>query len=150
MNWDFVAHIVRDLFPVDGQVLYFGADKQFVDTMRKPEHGVEVFMVHNELDIIDDDHCHYWMVPGINGHYHGPASTDLFLSFGYDPLLDYPRKTAQLIAETMRPGGIVVVTNPGAWGYDLYEFLPESKSLIREMRRYSLFKDEMVLAYENL
>ena len=61
MNWGYVAHIIRDIFPQRIFTTLYGRNKELVDILHTPEHGIGAFMLHTEREkYFSNDWCKYW------------------------------------------------------------------------------------------
>jgi hypothetical protein len=152
MDWDYVAHIIRDVFPQTTFTTLYGRSKELLDVLHTPKHGIGAFMMHTERGkYLSNDECKYWEA-GINGIYFGQSICDLFISFNYDPELlnDDTDMVARQIKSFLKPGGFAMVVNPGVWANDLGKYLTINAQVETEIKRYSMFKNENVLVYENI
>lgn len=152
MNWDYVAHIIRDVFRETTFTIIYGRNKEMIDVLRTPKHGIGAFMLHTEREkYISNDWCKYWEA-GVDGMYFGESVCDLFISINYDPKIldnDY-ENVANVIQKVLKPGGFALLVNPGIWAAAVGGSLLQNTSLENEIKRYSIFKDEDVRVYENI
>lgn len=152
MDWDYVVHIIRDVFRERTFTTVYGRDKELVDVLRTPQHSIGAFMLHTEREkYFSNDWCKYWEA-GVDGMYFGELTCDLFISFNYDPKLlnGDTDMTASQIKNFLKPGGFAMVVNPGVWANDLGKYLTINAQVETDIKRYSIFKNENVLVYENI
>ena len=87
MDWNYVAHIIRDVFPQRTFTTLYGRSKELLDILRTPKHGIGAFMMHTEREkYFSNDECKYWEA-GVNGMHFGESICDLFISFNSCNLL---------------------------------------------------------------
>jgi hypothetical protein len=152
MNWNFVAHIIRDIFPQRIFTTLYGRNKELLDVLRTPEHGIGAFMLHTERGkYFSNDHCKYWEA-GVNDVYFSESVCDLFISFNYDPELlnGDTDMLARQIKNFLKPGGFAMIVNPGIWADDFERHLTINAQVETEIKRYSMFSQQDVSVYENI
>lgn len=152
MNNNFICHIIRDLFVEKTFTVLYGRKKNLLNTMRTAEHGIGAFVLHTEREkYFSNDQCKYWEA-GVDSIYFGESICDLFVSFNYDPELlnGDTNMVATQIKNFLKPNGFVFLVNPGVWAVDLAKHLTRNSYLETEIKRYSMFKHENVLVYENI
>ena len=152
MDWDYVAHIIRDIFPQRIFTTLYGRSQELVDTLRTPEHSIGAFMLHTEREkYISNDWSKYWEA-GVDGMHFGESICDLFISFDYDPELlnGDTDMVAKQIKNFLKPGGFAMVVNPGIWADDLGKHLAINAQVETEIKRYSMFSQQDVSVYENI
>ncbi|MFZ4104905.1 hypothetical protein [Flavobacterium sp.] len=153
MNWNFVAHIIRDIFADTNFTICYELDKQLSETLKKPEHSIGAFSMYTSLNALAEniDERYYWAA-GRSGMFFEEECADLFISINYDPEIldnDY-ENVANVIQKVLRPGGFAMLVNPGIWAAAVGGSLLQNISLENEIKRYSIFKDEDVRVYENI
>ena len=57
---------------------------------------------------------------------------------------------ANQIKNFLKPGGFAMVVNPGVWANDLGKYLTINAQMLTNIKRYSMFKNQNVLVYENI
>lgn len=152
MNWDYVAHIIRDIFPQRTFTIIYGRNKELIDILHTPEHGIGAFMLHTERGkYFSNDWCKYWEA-GVDSMYFGESVCDLFISFDYDPELlnGDTDMVAKQIKNFLKPGGFAMIVNPGIWADDLGKHLTINAQVETEIKRYSMFSQQDVSIYENI
>lgn len=154
MNWNHVAHIIRDVFPETAMTVVYGEDEEFIRTLRSNEHSIGAFMVHTNRQRIDlDDMTKCWDA-GVNGIFFGMDACDLFVSIGYDPPSLHPQYNPTLLAMTIRhllkPNGLAFIVNPGDWACMMPVVAKRNRDKEQEVKRYQLFAHEKVAVYESV
>lgn len=152
MNWDYAAHIIRDVFPQRVFTTLYGRSKELIDVLHTPEHSIGAFLLHTERQkYFSNDYCKYWEA-GVNGMHFGESICDLFISFNYDPELlnGDTNMVARQIKNFLKSGGFAMLVNPGVWANDLGKYLIFNAQVETEIKRYSMFKNQNVLVYENI
>lgn len=149
---NFVAHVIRDVFPDPGSVCIYGDNFCLQTELRASEHGIGAFMLHTENHLVPkEDDCQYWEI-GINNPYLSYRSVDLMISTDYQLALTESRAFASAIqmGNLIRRGGRLFVVNPGSWASSLGLVFQRNSFLEEEVKRYSIFKDDKVAVYENI
>jgi hypothetical protein len=85
-------------------------------------------------------------------HFFGSDFCDLFVSFKENsvfPIGTEGSKTVNLYP-FMESGGLVFLVNPDTWAYNMESAFERRDDYIKEIKSYSMFKDERVLVYEKL
>jgi len=160
---NFISHIIRDIFPYQGNVIIFGEYPELLDCLYSPQHSIGAYMLHcNEVNDWKPDYLYSnlkhaptdaikgWYIRE-NDSFFGEAFCDLFISINYQvDDIGHPIRIAENIKRIMKPNSIGFIVNPGSWASELVNFNYINYNLIREVKRYSIFKDEQVLVYENI
>jgi hypothetical protein len=153
MNNDFIAHVIRDVFPKRSYTVIYGSDEELKNTLSKPEHSIGAYQFHTERDpkLKDSFYYRFWEI-GINNPYINYGETDLFISINYNPTV-YPVDKSPIgfqVKKLLKNGGKAMLVNPGAWSEKIDLFMSLDNNSIKEIKRYSMFKNENVLVYENI
>lgn len=146
-NNNFVCHVIRDIFPKREFTVVYDRSNDLVEEMHTQKHGIGALRLHSEMYSREN----YPWALGAAGIYFGPV-VDLFVSINYDPIhkKDLVLEIAKQLKEAMKQGGIVFLVNPGHWADKLGETLSVRSDLEKEIKRYSIFKNEDVRVYENI
>jgi hypothetical protein len=152
MNYDFLAHIIRDLFSNRNFTLIYGADQILRIKLLEPQHSVGAFQLHTERSNIEDTFEYRFWEAGINNPFVNYGDVDLFISINYKPNLyfDNSMKMGLQVKNLLKPGGKAMVVNPGSWARDLKTLMRVDGVTTREARRYSILRDQDILIYENI
>lgn len=152
MNDNYLAHIIRDLFPVHSATICYGILDSLTEELRKPVHGIGAFLLHSENNVNSElDYKKYWEI-GINGCHFTDQFCDLFISVDYDPVLNtsnYDYIAAQL-KNLVKLNGFIFLINHGLWGSSLDKYFLLRDDLVKEAKKYSMLKNEKVYIYENI
>lgn len=148
MNWEFVAHIIRDVFDVSDGVVYFGTDLSGIEVLRRSEHGIETWGLCRS----DDDlpgYCHNWQYD-MDPSFFGYEFANLFFSFNYNPPLVYDDESGMAfrIARTLDKGGYVWAVGQSMWASKLGSVLRPRPDLAIEICRYSMFATQPVRVFQ--
>jgi len=148
LNSNFVCHVIRDVFPIRTFTVVYDRLKDIAEAMYTPLHGIGCFQLHSELYLKDEQF--YWPL-GEAEIYFGQY-IDLFVSVNYDPIYkkDLVVEIANQLKNSIKNKGIVFLVNPGGWADKLGEVLSSRHDLEKEIKRYSIFKNEDVRVYENI
>lgn len=153
MNNDFIAHVIRDVFAKKNFTVIYAESQDLRTTLSKSEHGIGAYQFHTERssNIKDSFYYKFWEI-GINDPYISYGETDLFISINYNPTV-YPIDKSSIglqLKKLLKKGGKVMLVNPGSWSEKIDLFMDLDNNSIKEIKRYSMFKNENVLVYENL
>lgn len=153
MNWNHVAHIIRDVFKNTSFTVCYQGDTDLSDTLYTNEHGIGAMRLWSALEApLENSENNYYWPAGLNPMLFSDDCVDLFISINYDPEIfnnNYDQ-VAQEIKRVLKPGGFAFIVNPGAWVSDLATELMPDIQIEKEIKRYSLFKNEDVYVYENI
>jgi len=154
MNWSFIAHTVRDVFPKPISPIIYGNDASCLDVFWSPQHSMGLNIIYSDNFEIYPAKEHYgnvfpWALDQ-GGTTYGPGYCDLFMSFDYTPAKSEGREVemAREIHKLMKRGGFIFLSNPGPWADVFYGRLNLRQDLVDEIKRYSMFKNEKVFVYE--
>ena len=152
MDSNFIAHIIRDIFPNTADTTLYGNHEHLMGVLHTPEHGIGAYLLHTERDKINENSPYKFWEIGINHMYFSDDTCDLFISFDYNPQLfnEDISVPAQQIKDYLKPGGLCFLVNPGYWANCLNEVMPRNNDIENEIKRYSMFKNQNVLVYENI
>ncbi len=156
MNYNFLCHIIKDVFPKKQNILiYNDIDNatKLRSVMANSEHSMGSFILHTDRSKREYfDEVAYWEI-GINSPYVGFNYADLFISINYNPkthLDDSNDFIAEQIKGVLKNGGQTLLINPGKWASELDCYLKLNSSLIKELKKYSMLSNEKVFVYENI
>ena len=153
MNWNHVAHIIRDVFKNTFFTVCYQGDTDLSDTLYTNEHGIGAMRLWSALEApLENSENNYYWPAGLNPMLFSDGCVDLFISINYDPEIfnnNYDQ-VAQEIKRVLKPGGFAFIVNPGAWVSDLVTELTLDSQIEKEIKRYSLFTDKDVYVYENI
>lgn len=153
MSWNFVGHIIRDVFPSPSPVIVYGENYMSLNSFRSSEHGIETFLLHSDPRCrnIDLEFVYYWEI-GINYSFFGNRFCNLFVSIDYDPrpLFDKQKEVNNQIKFLMNDGGKLFLVNPGSWANELENVFTRKSEIEKEIKRFTMFKHEKVYVYENI
>jgi hypothetical protein len=149
LNWNFVAHIVRDVFPTQKQIVCFGSPFDLIDVLRTPEHGREAWGLYAGEGDVDSPYIHAWDYE-TKPSFFGLSFCNLLISFDYSPPVPDGSTTdiAIRIAQLLKDDGLIFLTNPGSWADHLPYFLRERTDLEYEIQRYSTFMTQDIQVYQ--
>jgi len=153
MKWNHIAHIIRDIFKNNSFTVCYQEDMGLSNTLYTAEHGIGAMKLWSALKppLENSDNNYYWPA-GLNPMLFSDDCVDLFISINYDPEVfnnDY-QQVAEEIKRVLKPGGFAFVVNPGTWASHLATKLIPDIQIEKEIKRYSLFKNENVYVYENI
>lgn len=153
MNWHHVAHIIRDIFPSQSPIVYYGKDFSILNHFRSTEHGLETFCLTSEVEQIDSklNNVYYWN-SGINYPVFGKGFCNLFISINYNIDKNEYQQTeiVKQLKFMVNKGSKILICNPGSWA-NLFDYcLKQDLDLQKEIKRFSIFKNENIKIYENV
>jgi hypothetical protein len=153
MNNDFIAHVIRDVFSKRNYTVIYGGNEDLKNALSKPEHSIGAYQFHTERDSKLEDSFYYrfWEI-GVDNPYINYGETDLFISINYNPTVYQVDKLVigSQIKKLLKNGGKAMLVNPGTWSEKIDFFMSLDNISIKEIKRYSMFKNENVLVYENI
>jgi hypothetical protein len=164
MIYDHLVHIVRDIFPNKENIIYYGEDVAFLETLHSPEHGLGAFLLHSnpeddwslskqtsKLKTVNKAMCKGWVIE-FNDSFFGEDFCDLFISFSYSPWMLHENYSfvALNIKKLLKPNGLIFAVDPGDWSMCLGDHMTLREDLVKEVKRYSLLKNKEVFVYENI
>jgi SAM-dependent methyltransferase len=153
MNWNHVAHIIRDVFKNTSFTVCYQGDMDLANTLYTTEHGIGAIRLWSALEApLENSENNYYWPAGLTPMLFSDGCVDLFVSINYDPEIfdDNYGQVVQEIKRVLKPGGFAFVVNPGAWASDLVTELTLDSQIEKEIKRYSLFTDKDVYVYENI
>jgi len=148
MNWDYVAHIVRDVFHPHDTIINYGRDQDLIDVFRSSEHDIEAWGLYTGRMECPHDYAREWEWPE-DDTFFGQDFADVFMSFNYAPrvLPQHRILIAERVSWTLHKDGFVFFVNPGDWVSEFDRVLTERIDLIAEIKRFHMFRDETVMVY---
>lgn len=148
LNWDHVAHIIRDVFNPKDSVISFSDDFDIINTLRKPEHSVESWGLYSSGTIVEHTYARYWRYALDDTHF-GYDFCPLFISIDYTPIIYGPSEDGlHKIRKLMKDDGYVFLVNPGDWAEGIeYEFKVRD-DLVKEIKSYYMFQEDKVLVLQ--
>lgn len=156
MNWDFLAHVVRDVFPTPISPIVYGTDASCLDAFWDTNHSMGLHVLHSDDIVLPPggpylDSISFWDIDKRETKY-GADYCDLFMSFGYTPegSEDQEVKMTEFINWLVKPDGLLFLCNPGPWADSFSNSLKPRNDIINEIKKYSMFTNERVLVYENI
>lgn len=152
MNWNFFAHIIRDVFPAPIKPLIYGHDLECLDAFRSNAHSLGFLLLYdNEKLDTRPSFVHYWSIYEANMHF-GRGYCDLFVNIGGPS--DYPMggrgSKIDHLDGLMEKGGFILLVDPGEWALGLRSVFREREDLANEMKCYSMLEDREVEVYEKV
>jgi SAM-dependent methyltransferase len=123
------------------------------NTLYTAEHGIGAMRLWSALEApLENSENNYYWPAGLNPMLFSDDCVDLFISINYDPEIfnnNYDQ-VAEEIKRVLKPGGFVFVVDPGTWASHLATKLIPDTQIEKEIKRYSMFKNESVYVYENI
>lgn len=153
MNFQHVAHIIRDVFKETSFTVCYEEEKKLSSILWSSEHGIGAFSLWSgtSAPAQNEDNRYYWPA-GMNGMFFGDNCVDLFVSINYNPTLfdENSLQVAEEIKRVLKPKAFIFACNPGLWADNLNKLFFRNKIYEKEIKKYSLFSKENVLVYENI
>jgi hypothetical protein len=160
---NFIAHIIRDIFTNRDNTIVFGECPELLECLYSPAHSIGAYMLHTNqsnnwkpkhlydgLKYAPTDAIKSWYIKE-NDSFFGANFCDLFISINYQVEdIGDPLKIVGNIKKVMKPNSIGFIVNPGSWASEVENFNVVRYDLIKEVKRYSMFRNEKVLVYENI
>ena len=155
-NWDWISHIVRDVFGHPDKPIIITDHAQSMYDFRKAEHSLGFYLLCGEY-LQGRPHPHHvdkyinWdfnstiSVPGI-------SQANFCLIFDYQPINDINElKIAALrIIDFMEKGSLICVVGRPDWAEVFQAFLSFRDDLTKEINGYTMIGNEGAWDYENL
>lgn len=152
MDSNFLAHIIRDLFPNRAFTVIYNWDEGLRKELLMPQHSVGAFQLHTERSNDEDTFERRFWEAGINNPFIEYGDVDLFISINYDPVV-YPNRYMDIALQIMhllKPGGKALIINPGSWARNIKNVMTIDGITTKEAKRYAMLRDQDVLVYENI
>lgn len=148
-NWYYFAHAIKDVFDPPDSVIVYGEDHSLLPILSSSEFGIECWGLFTNPEIESQDRIYNWFI-GVDGTHFGLDFCKLFISVGYDPALLSVTSThsALGVLDLMVDGGKVLAINSGEWSSELPKLFYRRIDLERELKRFSMLKDQDVKVYE--
>lgn len=152
MNNHYLAHIIRDIFPNRAFTVIYGNNQDLRLTLLSSEHSVGALQLHTERDAIKEIFEYRFWEPALTNPFISYGDVDLFISINYDPIIDskHTLYMAIQIKRLLKQGGKALIINPGEWANRIKNVMRIDGISTKEIKRYSMIKDENVLIYENI
>ena len=148
INFEHLAHIIRDVFDPQGPTVLYGTDHELITTLRESEHGIEAWRLYTDAKLSNDEHAFNWLME-YNDSYFGFDYAELFMCFGYSPSkVRDPDVCALQVARLLKPGGLVVLSGFNRWAVNLSGVLRARDDLVYELEAYSFFRNKSVEVYQ--
>lgn len=148
LNWNFVAHILKDVFNPVSPVVTYGTGFELIEILRGPEFGIETWGLYSHT--VDDpiDYSFYWEI-GYNDSHFGQNFCNLFVSFDYNlELKDHMVLNAvSNIHRLMEDNAFLCIPD---WTDKLLEYFEPRPDMIKELRRYSILQDKEISVYQKV
>lgn len=160
---NYICHIIRDIFPQRNAPIYFGEDVDLYQTFHSPLHSIGACLLYKypsntwnpykQMNLPEHlaTTCYQWAIE-FNDCFLADGFCDLFISINYDPQLDMGNH--KIIAEKLKflvkKNGLYFLVNPGVWADSLSSYLVLRPDMIKELKKYSILKNEKVYVYENI
>lgn len=153
MNWDFVAHSIRDVFFGKTPILVYGNDLSVLDSFRSSVHALETFVVHSEKNDkkMNKMYSYFWDI-GEGNLFFNNNFCDLFLSIEYDPIINHEKYHEIFLSlkNVLKKNGFIILVNPGSWAKRIGDYFEYREDMSNELKRYFMFKEKNVFIYENV
>lgn len=150
LKYDHFSHILRDVLGVrDGvRAIVYGEDTDLMETMRRPEHGIETWMLYTSDAVeIEHEQAFYWEI-GINGAYFGEDFCDLFVMYDYAPVF-YEGVTdlqaLRYIYNLMATDGLGIFVNSSMKVEKIHGRFRLETGIADQMKQYGLLYDQNVV-----
>jgi hypothetical protein len=152
MNTDFISHIIRDTFVEKNFTVIYSDDTELKEVLLLPNHSIGAFQLHSELNQENDKIDYKFWNIGLSNPHIQYGDVDLFVSINYNPTINNlnKQKAALQIKMLLKDKGKAFIVNPGEWASDLDKHMSIDSESITNIKRYSMFKNENVLVYENI
>ena len=152
MNNNFTLHIVRDVFGQKICPMIYGRDTSLLETFYLNEHSMGATLVYSSGSFIS--HFNPVASLDINKNLNPDALGffDFLISINYDYDLDPPYcdRVGKMMKSLLKPSSQIFLVNPGTWSFCFDDYFERFLNLEREVKKYSMFKDEKVFVYENI
>lgn len=152
MNNTYIAHIIRDIFPIHSASMYYGVNKSFADTLNTSEHGIGSLNFYSSQETVPNlENFTPWNTENSRLHI-GDNFFDLFISIQYNPKVDEDSCAVfgSEIKRVLKKNALLLVINCDKISKCFENMFTKRKDIIKEVKRYSILKEENVLVYENI
>ncbi len=148
INYEHLAHIIRDVFAPEGKILHLGEDTGFRDIMESSEHSVETWGINFAPQ---GSNTHYRTWNPANNPYYSYDSMNLIFSYNYNPppglWSNSKREIALKLQRLLEVGGFMLLVNPGDWATYIGGVSTRWPKTEQELKRYSILAEQDVRVY---
>lgn len=148
-NYEFVGHIIKDVFDPQSPVVVYGTQFDLVDTLRlHPEFGVETWGLQT-TDKKNRDHIYYWNAPYDDTHF-GRNYAELIVSLDYKYNIEdqFKDSMAVRVHHLLKDDHILFLVDPGNWADSIHKIFSRRYDLEAEVKQYSMFTRQNVFVYQ--
>lgn len=149
---DNIIHCIRDIFGQLKSPVIYGRDMSMLSDFHSPVHGMGAVLMHSDFPQIrccenvyflniDED----WL-----GHYIDYADFLFSINYSYDLNPPYCDRVAKKFKYILKSGAKIFLVNPSSWSFCFDDYYERNFSLEREVKRFSIFKNEKIFVYENI
>jgi len=152
MNNSFVLDIIRDVFGRKVSPILYGRDVELLETFYSDRHSMGATLAYSDdPSILNQANTAFMDVdkeisPDYYSHY------DSLFSFNYKYKLDPPYcdRVSKMFKLLLVEKADIFLVNPGTWSYCFDDYFLRCIDKEREVKKFSLFKNEKVFVYENI
>jgi hypothetical protein len=152
LNNDFILHVIRDVFGTFKSPILYGYDPDLYAQFWSPQHSMGVHMYYSHDINSPMEKSVFW---DIQNESLNPLSfdySDFFVSINYN--LNIPFHLSESFAGHVRhflkTGSKCLIVNPGSWADYFDQIMTRCYDIEREVKRFSMFKNQKVFVYENI
>jgi hypothetical protein len=151
MNNNFLIHIIRDVFGAQKSPIVYGRDFDVVTLMKSNEHSMGAVLMYSDFPQIRCEHSYYLNIDQEDISYYRDYC-DFMLSVNYQYQLETPfcDRVAKIFSNIIKKNGKIFLVNPGTWSFCFDDVYERNFQLEREVKRFSLLRNEKVFVYENI
>lgn len=149
---DYTLHVIRHIFGQKISPIIYGRDVSLLETFYSDEHSMGATLVYSDAPSIGNvSHCAFMNVDE-------PLYPDYFEKFDalfsfdykYELIPPYCDRVSKHFQHLLCPKSCIFLVNPGTWSYCFDDYFERQLDKEREVKKFSLFKDEKVFVYENI
>lgn len=148
---NYILHTIRDVFGRKISPIYYGKDISIVNACYSPLHSMGCEGFYSDTPFVFNKKFHFFNTDKENVDYFLDHADFLF-SIDYKYKLDPARRelVAKKFKKLLKDQAQIFLVNPGTWSYYFDDYYERNFSLEKEVKKFSLFKNEKVFVYENI
>jgi len=148
---NYTLHIIRDVFGRKISPIYYGKDVSILNDCYSSMHSMGCEGFYSDAPFVFHEKFHYLNVDKEDVDYFLDHADFLFsIDYKYELDPPYCDRVAKKFKKLLKDQAQIFLVNPGTWSYCFDDYYERNFSLEREVKKFSLFKDEKVFVYENI
>lgn len=146
---DNLLHIIRDVFGKRTSPIIYGRDTNLLKDFHSPTHGMgAVLMYSDSPHLHDEQNVHFLDIYESYTHYYRDYCDFLFsIDYRFNCI---PSQVALKFKDIMKEKSSIFLINPGIWS-QYFDLIASRNSILeKEVKKFSLLKNEKIFVYDNM